>query len=603
MRKNFLWMAVSGLMALSLVMAACGPAEVEEEEGEVIEEEVVEDKGPIYGGTITRVSTRNPGNWDPTEAAAIRVSHMQWTSNELMQGDWTKGPQGTGETEWEYGFLGDITLEAGELADSWELPDNETIIYNINRDAKYHDLPPANGRDVTAADVVWNIEMQFNYPRAWQTMGYPPDEPAKVTGLLLPGDSRRPTSVRAIDEHTVEVKVPAESQAIMLLEIGDNLYTNPPEIWVGDGPGEGEGMGDWTKIVGSGPFIMTDFSPDSRIVYTAFKDYFETDPLFPGNKTPYVDDVVILIIPDTSTQQAALRTGLIDMLSATPEDGKQLLQQLPDLQYLERVSGTYVINGRLDQPDKPWADLRVRRAANMAVDQRAILRDFFDGEGVLLGYPYPDRKSWQKFFTPLEEMPKVQELFSYDPEGAKALLAEAGYPDGFKVDLELTASRVDEAAILVDYLSKVGIIVELKVLEAGAYSNKDVARSYEDWWYGSARGIWAPFEQLTTKSTQYSNNAMINDTYFDDFVGGVIGRDMVNDPDNYIKVLKEAGQYELELAWGIWMPAPFRYNLWHPYIKNYMGVSWTGWANISDWHKFIWIDEEQKKAMGFKVSE
>jgi len=599
MSKRILWMAVSGLMVLSLVIASCGPADVEEEdEGEIEEQEVVSSTGPVYGGTITAVRTGNLGNWDPTEAQAIRVTHMQMTSNELMQGDWTKGPQGTGETEWEYGFLGDVTLETGELADSWDLPDSETIIYHINKDAKFHDIPPVNGRDVTAEDVVWNIEMQFNYPRAWQTMAFAPDEPDKVTGRFLPGNPRRPISARAIDEHTVELKVPAASQAILLLEIGDNLYTNPPEIWVGTGPGEGEGMADWTKVIGSGPWMLEDYTPDSVVKFKKNPNYFETDPLFPGNKVPYADYAQWLIIPDTSTQQAAFRTGKIDMLSVTPEDGKQLLIQMPDLNYLERVSSTYVAGGRLDQPEKPWADLRVRRAANLAVNQEEILADYLDGDGVLLGYPYPDKKSWEKFFTPLSEMPKVAELFSYDPEKAKALLTEAGYPDGFNATIQVRSDRVDEVAILKSYLEKVGIILEMSVLERSVYRSVDVARSHEDWWYGSARGIWAPFEQLTTKATQYSNNAMIDDPYYET-VEEVIGRDMVNDSDNYFKVLKEAGQYELESAWAIWMPAPFRYNLWHPWVQNYMGVSWTGWANIYDWYKTIWIDTEMKQSMGF----
>ncbi|MBA7702334.1 hypothetical protein ES703_111098 [subsurface metagenome] len=137
-------------MALSLVMASCGPAaEVEvEEEVEVEKEGILSPTVPKYGGTITVVG-RDLGPIDPTTAQAIRVGHMQLTSNELMQGDWTKGPQGSGETLWEWGFLGDVGLEVGELAESWELPDDTTIIYHLRKDAYYHDKPPANGRKVS----------------------------------------------------------------------------------------------------------------------------------------------------------------------------------------------------------------------------------------------------------------------------------------------------------------------------------------------------------------------------------------------------------------------------------------------------------------------
>ena len=590
--KKVVWLLVSCLMVLSLVIASCGPG------GEVEEEEEVEGlrspTEPKYGGTITAVGW-DLGPIDPTTAQAIRVGHMQLTSNELLQGDWAKGPQGTGETLWEWGFLGDVTLEVGELAESWEMPDDETIIYNIRKDAYYHDKPPANGRQVTAEDVVWNIHYQFNYPGCWQTMTYPPNEAAKVADRMLPGSPLRPTSVKALDNYTVEVKVPAESQGIIFLEIGDNLYTNPPECWE-----EEDGWQTWDEVIGSGPFMLTDYVSGSSLTYTKFDNYYEEDPLHPGNKWPYIDTLKFLVIPDVSSQLAALRTGGTDLAARIGfEDALDMMERCPDLQYSKLLGTPYVAAGRMDKPELPFHDLKVRQALNLAVDQQEILDDYLKGQGVLLGYPYHPTPSYEKYYTALEDMPEeVQMLFEYDVERAKELLTEAGYPNGFTTHIITTAGQSDEVSMLKAYLSDIDVDLEIEVVEVGAWNGIDAANSHEEMFYGIAKGCWAPFEMLQTKKGVYSNYAIIDDPYYD-HVQEVIGKDMVKNPDNYFETMKEAGVYELASAWGIWMPNRYSYVMWWPWVQNYFGIVWSGWANISDWYKGIWIDEEMKESMGY----
>ena len=123
---------------------------------------------PKRGGTMTTALLADWTAWDPTQAQAIRVGHMFFTSNKLIQGDWTKGPQGNGTTTWEWGYVSDDELLTGELAESWETPDPTTIIYHLRKGVKFHNKPPVNGRELTADDVVWNINMQLTYPTAWR---------------------------------------------------------------------------------------------------------------------------------------------------------------------------------------------------------------------------------------------------------------------------------------------------------------------------------------------------------------------------------------------------------------------------------------------------
>ncbi|MBA7702335.1 hypothetical protein ES703_111099 [subsurface metagenome] len=410
-----------------------------------------------------------------------------------------------------------------------------------------------------------------------------------------PGCGLEPTSYRALDDYTVEVKVPAESQGIMLLEIGDNLYTNPPECWT-----EGDGWSSWEDVVGSGPFILSDYVVGSVLTYTKFDNYYESDPLHPGNKWPYLDKIKFLIISDLSSQLAALRTGQVDLSGPLGfEDALDMIERCPDLQYRRILGIPYVAAGRMDKLDLPFHDLRVRQALNLAVNQEEILRDYLRGEGVLLGYPYHPTPSYDKYYTPLEEMQEeVQMLFTYDPEKARELLDEAGYPGGFKTTIICTAAQSDEVSMLKAYLIDVGVDMEIQVMEAGAWAGIDAANSHEEMFYGMAKGCWAPFEMLQTKKGVYSNFAIIEDPYYD-HVQEVIGRDMVKDPDNYFKVMKEAGVYELASAWGIWMPNRYSYRMWWPWTQNYFGIAWTGWAGISDWYKSIWIDEALKESMGY----
>jgi peptide/nickel transport system substrate-binding protein len=590
--KKVVWLLVSCLMVLSLVIASCGPEGEVEEEGEVVSPET-----PKFGGTLVS-SGGDFGPIDPTTAQAIRIGHMQYTSSELMQGDWTKGPAGTGESLFDWGFLGDITLEAGELCEDWELPDDETIIFNLRRGIYYQDRAPANGREMTAADVVWNIHMQFNYEGLWNSMTYPPDEPAEVTDRMLPGDSRRPTLVTALDRYTVELKVPAESQAIMLLEIGDNLYTNPPECWTED-----DGWQDWSEVIGSGPFILSDYVVGSTITYTRHPQYFEYDPFHPENRLPYIDTLKLLIIPDRSSLLAAFRTGQLDVLrgfgSASIEEAEDVMARCPDVQWSVRLTNGNVAAGRMDKPELPFHDLRVRQAMNLAVDQQEILDDYLQGKGVLIGYPFLPTAGYEKFYTPMEQMPEeVKMLFTHDVEKAKELLTEAGYPNGFSTRIDCSSASADELSLLKSYLADVDIDLQIQTMEAGAWFGMWAARSYEEMFYGPLTGLWAPFEQLCTKVGVYSNIAYIDDPYYEE-VGRVIASDMVKDPDKYFKTMKEDGVYQLASAWGIWFPARNSYNMWWPWLQNYHGVNWGGWANTEDLYKYFWIDSEMKRSMGY----
>jgi peptide/nickel transport system substrate-binding protein len=126
------------------------------------------------------------------------------------------------------------------------------------------------------------------------------------------------------------------------------------------------------------------------------------------------------------------------------------------------MTGTYLAM-RVDT--KPFDDVRVRRAMNMAVNKEEIVKAYYGGNAEMFAFPqHPD---YGAYYEPLSSMPdSVKELFTYNPQKAKKLLAEAGYPNGFTFKLQFTTSNpdhVDLVPLLVAYLEQVGVKMEVRV--------------------------------------------------------------------------------------------------------------------------------------------
>lgn len=261
-------------------------------------------------------------------------------------------------------------------------------------------------------------------------------------------------SVEIVDDLTVDVHT-TEPIAIF-----------PARLLRADGyvvePGHYADAPPWERIsetafdpVGAGPFRFVSHEPDNRLILEV-NDAFK-DPR--GYPAPNYDRLILRVIPEPSTLVAELLQGTVD-IAPIPSEMVRVFEEAPNLRVVTSPSTTR-LSFMINQAAHPaLADVRVRQAINYAIDVDALLGALTGGKG-------------QRIPT-LVNPPNVKpglEPYGYDPEKAKALLAEAGYPDGFSIDIDWStpAESGRAAEAVVPYLEAVGIEVgEVRGLDWGS---------------------------------------------------------------------------------------------------------------------------------------
>ncbi len=544
---------------------------------------------PKYGGVFIAAMPRAHDNFDDAMISGSYVPCLHLTNEALSMGDWTKGPAGTNE----FDFTPPIHLDEytiGWLAGSWEVPDPNTIIFHNIRDDVHYALNPAseasrlvNGRTVTAADVAFCIE------RKCLPTGY--------FGNELPGWFK---SATAIDKKTVVVKGDNQKQstAIFLERLITLLNIYPPEV-----VGKYGNMLDWRNSVGTGPFILKDVVPDSSYTLVRNPNYWAKNPIGPGkgNQLPYLDGVVWLDIRDPSTRLAALRTARIDYVGTESEsnllreDVQGLLRTNPELKsygYRPKTKGIFM---RTDKPELPFDDIRVRRALYMALDFQGIVKDYYGGDAAILTCPVDP--VFQAAYTPIEQLPEsTRELFSFKPDKAKQLLAEAGYPKGFKTTILITPDEVDVLSIIKDSWSKIGVDLLLEVKESSVHRSIRLVRSHQEMITGDTKPA-SQARRTTEMPTGWTNASMVNDPWIVEQTARKFAFENMGNTALRNQLDKEYALYVLDKAYWIQLPAPNISNVWQPWVKNYRGENMIGLPKSWVWLYYTWLDQTLKNEM------
>ena len=255
-------------------------------------------EAPRYGGTLTRPLKEEGPNPD--------IMFSLWVSGFISGVLQKPSMVNWGIDRAEFDFVGqDPPLFAlkGALAESWSQPDPLTVILNIRKGVHWHDKPPMNGRELTAHDI------EYNFHRV-TGMGSGFTEPSAYTRVLA---SVSFESITATDKWTVVFKLKEPHLGALLAILDDNaapIY--PPEVIKEHGDAT-----DWRNLVGTGPFMLTDYVEGSSATFIKNPDYWGFDEKYPQNRLPYVDQLRTPIMPEEATYLAALRSGKIDTIQNT----------------------------------------------------------------------------------------------------------------------------------------------------------------------------------------------------------------------------------------------------------------------------------------------
>ena len=357
---------------------------------------------------------------------------------------------------------------------------------------------------------------------------------------------------------------------------------------------------DWRNAVGTGPFILKDYVEGSSLTYVRNPLYWGTTTIDGKEyKLPFVDRLVWPIVPDESTRIATLRTGKCDIMESVGWRYKETLQETcPELRVYRTLSTTFTcISPRLDIEEPPFSDIRIRKAMSMAIDRQAIIDSQMGGEAELVSAPFS--AGWSEdLYTPLEELPdSAKELYEYNPEKAKQLLAEAGYPDGFKAEMVILnlGTAPDLAAMIADYWSEIGIDVELKPYEYGAYLALMFSKRFKHI-YLRYKGNGDPFvlSWIAGDPSYRGNSAMYDDPYFRERLEAL---DQEPDAAKAKQALKELNVYLIEQCPYIFLPVGYNYAYAWPWAKNWYGELNANARSPGQIHARVWIDRDLKYKM------
>ena len=536
---------------------------------------------PEYGGTLTYGAGWEPPNSDAMIGGIGAGSAASGVVEKLGIANWGID-RSVNNLANEFLLVDHFT---GALAESWDVPDPQTYIFHIRQGVRWHDKAPMNGRELTAEDVVYN----FN---RWRTS----DQNTRLDELPY-------ESITATDRYTVEIKLQDPPLDVLLVLIDDNIaFVNAPEVI--DQHGD---VADWRNLVGTGPFMMTDWVEGSAITSVKNPDYWGHDEKYPDNRLPYVDEVVRLIMPDQSTRVSAMRTGKIDYLAHNGHgqfftvDAVESLQRTnPEL----RVNAYYFRAGEsagFNVTMPPFDDIRVRHAIQMAIDLDTINTTYY--KGWMRPEPMGSIQPFTGYSIPFAEWPEeVKQYYRYDPAGAEKLLDEAGYPRGadgirFKTaDTVLNPASIGHHEIVQGYLAEIGVEVAIRQSDWPTFQASFQRSDYEGMGNWSQGTPYRPLIILTGPTTGHASNVPgLSDPEYDALIEQL---QVAATEEEYQRLGRAADFWLVENHTFLWGGLNPWFNVTQPWVQGFAGDFYMGVWNKNAVYARLWIDQALKKEMG-----
>lgn len=393
-----------------------------------------------YGGTFKIAVTENPLSLNPVHANDTSSSRVIYQLFETLVDIDTEGEV------------------VPNLAKSWSISDDGVVYtFRLQKGIRFHantegDVPTENGgREVTSEDWVWT----FNYitdPDTKSERAYFID---MIKGYedYQKGKSESLAGVRAKDEYTLEIELEYPF-APFISVLGYNAFSVLPK----------EDVKKWGKEfglhpVGTGPFKFEEWIQDDRVVMSRNDNYWRKDSQ--GNGLPYLDGMEIKVINDLTMQWTEFELGNFDSIEVVDDPYyKKALGKYPDSYFRRPQMGTYYYGMNVSlEPFK--GNKKLRQAVNYAIDRQGLIDLLRNGRAVpAKGVLPPGMFGYN---------PNL-EGYTYNPEKAKKLLAEAGYPDGIKLTLQYNTDDIHKriAEAFQQQMKPAGIDLELKHMDGAA---------------------------------------------------------------------------------------------------------------------------------------
>ncbi|MBJ3776998.1 ABC transporter substrate-binding protein [Acuticoccus mangrovi] len=341
-------------------------------------------------------------------------------------------------------------LDTGEivpaLAESWERTGPLTMEFTLRKGVKFH-----NGADFTADDVVETLNTVIT--------------PEYGTRYAISVDWIE--SVEKLDDYKVRINM-SKPFAGAVEMLADALPIYPHEAFAAGGS---EGMAK--NPIGTGPYKLVEQEPGIRYVFERFEDHYEGSP----KGKPAIKNIVVRTIPEMNTQYAELMSGKLDWIWRIPPDQASRLESRVNVLSAPIMRIAYVGFAPLaNGGDTPIANADVRRAMIHAVNRQAIVDAFAGGASKVLNTPCnPAQFGCEQDVA----------TYAYDPELAKTMLADAGYGDGFQIEMIFAAMPRPVAEAVAADLAKVGIDVVLNEQQyaagVGKWRAKELPAFFSNW--------------------------------------------------------------------------------------------------------------------------
>jgi peptide/nickel transport system substrate-binding protein len=473
---------------------------------------------------------------------------------QLNVDDWTVNPSAF---TFQVGFRPSQYIGGG-VEQSWALTDPQTYTIQLRQGIYYQNLPPVNGREFTSADVVYHWDRELGLGDGFTKPS--PYLPAVWTGL---------TSVTAPDNWTVVFKWTNTNA----FEIAATIQTWDVECdyEASEVVQQYGNLNNWHNAIGTGPFILTDFVDNSSMTLVKNPNYWGYDERYPQNKIPYINQVNILIIPSFPTALAAMRAGKIDVCpSGTVQNAQAMAQTNPDIKQIP-IPGTFAVTVDPRDDNAPFNNLNVRIAMQEAIDLPTLASTYYDG--TTAAWPSTLASNYMGWGFPYTQWPaSLQAEYAYNPTNAKALLAAAGYPNGFNTNIVVDSGNdMDLLQIVQSYFAAIGINMTITTMPTAAltpylttaHANTALAQRAS----GCLGQNYDPIRMLRLFQTGYAANYHgVEDPNFDAFYTQANAATTV---PAIQQIFSDANKYVAENHFAISLLVPNTISMSQPWVGGY----------------------------------